>query len=342
MKIAVNTEENMKSKSKYIMNFKSVIDLFTKANIPNTYNITSLGAGEFNSIYAADSEGKAYVIKIAPVDIARILTYENDMMQQEVYYYSLINNRTAIQLPKIYYSDFSCINNPSGYFIMEKLSGTEINRIKLTSEEKASVTKKTVEMVAQIHSIKGERYGYRQNGLYDNWYLALSSMVNNLIKDCHRFNRSARNGELLLHYIQQNQLLLEKVESCLVNFDIWPPNIFCTKENGELKLTLIDLERCFWGDRISDFVCLDFMNLSLDQKQQTIDAYNKKSDSPLIVTDNERIRFAIMLGYLGLIMEVEKYARYTPFHFGWWRNVVVSKLLFRKSFSQLEKLSFPG
>ncbi|MFA7100114.1 MAG: aminoglycoside phosphotransferase family protein, partial [Eubacteriales bacterium] len=300
-----------------------------------------LGNGEFNSIYAVDADKKAYVIKIAPPNLTGTLTYENEMIKQEVFFYSLIHEKTNIQVPAIFFSDFACMNIPSGFFIMERLSGTQINKLKLTLEEKASVTAKLAEMVAQIHSIKGEKYGYRQNGLFDNWYLALSSMVNNLIMDCRRFNRSTRNGELLLHYIQQNQLLLEKVESCLVNFDIWPPNIFCTKENGELKLTLIDLERCFWGDRISDFVCLDFMNLSLDHKQKAIELYNKKSDSPLIVTDNERIRYAIMLGYLGLIMEVEKYARYTPFHFGWWRNVAVSKLLFRKSFSQLEKLSFP-
>ena len=331
----------MRSKSKYRIKSEQIDSLFAEANIFNTSNISILGNGEFNSIYAVDADKKAYVIKIAPPNLTGTLTYENEMIKQEVFFYSLIHEKTNIQVPAIFFSDFTCMNIPSGFFIMERLSGTQINKLKLTLEEKASVTAKLAEMVAQIHSIKGEKYGYRQNGLFDNWYLALSSMVNNLIMDCRRFNRSTRNGELLLHYIQQNQLLLEKVESCLVNFDIWPPNIFCTKENGELKLTLIDLERCFWGDRISDFVCLDFMNLSLDHKQKAIELYNKKSDSPLIVTDNERIRYAIMLGYLGLIMEVEKYARYTPFHFGWWRNVAVSKLLFRKSFSQLEKLSFP-
>ncbi|MDD3842715.1 MAG: aminoglycoside phosphotransferase family protein [Candidatus Izemoplasmatales bacterium] len=331
----------MRSKSKYRIKSEQIDSLFAEANIFNASNISILGNGEFNSIYAVDADKKAYVIKIAPPNLTGTLTYENEMIKQEVFFYSLIHEKTNIQVPAIFFSDFTCMNIPSGFFIMERLSGTQINKLKLTLEEKASVTAKLAEMVAQIHSIKGEKYGYRQNGLFDNWYLALSSMVNNLIMDCRRFNRSTRNGELLLHYIQQNQLLLEKVESCLVNFDIWPPNIFCTKENGELKLTLIDLERCFWGDRISDFVCLDFMNLSLDHKQKAIELYNKKSDSPLIVTDNERIRYAIMLGYLGLIMEVEKYARYTPFHFGWWRNVAVSKLLFRKSFSQLEKLSFP-
>ncbi|MDD4596068.1 MAG: aminoglycoside phosphotransferase family protein [Candidatus Izemoplasmatales bacterium] len=331
----------MRSKSKYRIKSEQIDSLFAEANKFNASNISILGNGEFNSIYAVDADKKAYVIKIAPPNLTGTLTYENEMIKQEVFFYSLIHEKTNIQVPAIFFSDFTCMNIPSGFFIMERLSGTQINKLKLTLEEKASVTAKLAEMVAQIHSIKGEKYGYRQNGLFDNWYLALSSMVNNLIMDCRRFNRSTRNGELLLHYIQQNQLLLEKVESCLVNFDIWPPNIFCTKENGELKLTLIDLERCFWGDRISDFVCLDFMNLSLDHKQKAIELYNKKSDSPLIVTDNERIRYAIMLGYLGLIMEVEKYARYTPFHFGWWRNVAVSKLLFRKSFSQLEKLSFP-
>ena len=329
----------MKSKSKWVMDSQSIIALFDTAGIEGITNIRPLGNGEYNSIFSGISSGKEYVIKIAPKGNCHTLTYENDMIKQEVYFYSLIHDKTNIKVPDIYYSDFTCKQTQSSFFIMEKLMGKQINQTQLTTTEKATVQLKIAEMVAQMHLIKNDKFGYRQNTLYDNWYLAITSMVENLINDCQRLKRDTRNGKKLLEYIKQNEKILTTVDSNMVNFDIWPPNIFCQKENGNIKLAWIDLERCFFGDRIADFVCLDFMNMSLDKKKESIDAYNKISDSPLIITDNERIRFAIMLGYLGLIMEVEKYARYNIFHFGWWRNVLACTLIFKTSFTQLAKLS---
>ena len=98
----------------------------------------------------------------------------------------------------------------------------------------------------------------------------------------------------------------------------------------------IDPERCLWGDRIADFVCLDFINMALDKKSRTIEQYNQVSENPIVVGEEEKIRFAIMLGYLGLIMEVEKYSRYTFSHFGYWRNVIVARMLFSNCFRRLD------
>jgi hypothetical protein len=80
------------------------------------------------------------------------------------------------------------------------------------------------------------------------------------------------------------------------------------------------------------------MNMELDKKGTTIEAYIQTSDEPIVFGDEEKIRFAIMLGYLGLIMEVEKYARYTIFHYGYWRNVRASRMLFSNYFAQLDEL----
>jgi len=195
-------------------------------------------------------------------------------------------------------------------------------------------------MVANMHAVKGEKFGYRQNGLHDNWYEALQSMVVNLVEDCKKRNKKTKRGIKLLGIINTNKSILEKVESSLINFDIWPLNIFCEWKDEILHLSWIDPERCLWGDRIADFVCLDFLNMSLDQKREIISMYNQASEVPIEIGTEEKIRFAIMLGYLGLIMEAEKYDRYTFFHFGYWRNVFVSRMLFSNCFKQLIGISF--
>ena len=75
----------------------------------------------------------------------------------------------------------------------------------------------------------------------------------------------------------------------------------------------------------------------LEKKGKSLAAYNSVADSPVLATEDEKIRYGVALGYLAIIMEVEKYFRYTPFHFGWWRNVIASALLYRQCFAALEK-----
>jgi fructosamine-3-kinase len=328
----------MKSQTKLEIAPATVVALFAKAGIAGAENIAPLGAGEYNSVYAVDAGGKAYAIKIAPKDSSRALTYERDMMAQEIHYYSLME-AAKISVPKIHYSDSSRTEIPAEFFIMDRLPGKQLDQAELSDAQKEEAGQKLAAMVARMHSVKGDRFGYRQNGLHDNWHLALQSMVTNLIADCRRLGWRTANGKKLLEYINIHRQVLEKVECSLINFDIWPPNIFCDQVDGELQLSWIDPERCLWGDRIADFVCLDFMNTSLDAKSATIEAYNRAADRPIVVGDEERIRFAIMLGYLGLIMEVEKYARYTLFHYGFWRNVMVCRMIYSSCFEQLEKLT---
>ena len=329
----------MKSRSKYYVSNELIIQAFIKAGIDGVINIEPLGAGEFNSIYACDTGDYSYVIKIAPLHHSNLLTYETDMMKQELYFYSLLQANTTIRTPKIFYSDFSKSLIPTPYFIMEKLAGVTSDRIQLSSEKTEIFQERLANMIAQIHQIRNIKFGYIQNSLFDNWYLAISSMVTNLIHDAKKFHHSSQRGKKLLHYIEHNQMILEKVESRMVNFDIWPPNIICHQIEDKIELGLIDLERCFFGDFISDFVSIDFMSMKLEKKSIFLNRYLKYLGTIIEFNNDLEIRYAIMLGYLGLILEVEKYARYSLFHFGWWRNVGASKLIFKQSFDTLEKFT---
>ena len=328
----------MRSRTKLAVDAGTIIKLFEQAGIAGAGNVSPLGAGEYNSVYSVDAGGKGYVIKIAPKGSARILTYEQDMLAQEIYYYDLMATRAGLSVPEIYCADFSKSMIPSGYFIMERLRGVPMDRARLSNQQRVQVEAKLAELVARMHTVKGKTFGYRQNGLHDNWYLGLQAITANLIADCRDLGRRTRRGEKLLGYIHRNQRLLEKVECSLINFDVWQSNIICDWDGREPHLSWIDPERCLWGDRVGDFVCLDFRTMTLDGKTAAIQAYNQATSDPLVVGDDERIRFAIMLGYLALIMEVEKYARYTIFHYGYWRNVLATRLLFSNCFKQLEEL----
>ena len=329
----------MRSRTKFELSEETIVQLFEKAGISGAKEIAPLGAGEFNSVYAVKAGDREYALKVAPVDESLVLTYEKGMIEQEVFYYEVMRNQAQIRVPKVYFVDFSMKAVPAKYFIMEQLQGQTLDGCVFSDEEREKADAALMKMVAKIHAVQGtEGFGYRQTGLEDNWFLAIEKMVLNLIQDCKRLGHGTKNGERLLGYIRTYREILENVPCCLINFDIWPANIFCLEQDEAVKLAWIDPERCLWGDRIADFVCMDFDKMTLAGKKRMVDFYNAASEVKIEGGREEEIRLAVMLGYLGLVMEVEKYARYSWLHKGYWRNVAVCRMLFGNCFATLENL----
>ena len=175
----------MKSKTKYLLNKEQINKIFNKANLGQLDSYYPLGAGEFNSVYSVRIKDIEYVLKIAPRDDQSVLTYEKGMLGIEIKWYKRISANTDIKVPKIYYSDFSREIIDAPYFIMEKLNGVQLDKIESNSNDckSNSHTAKLAQMAAQIHKVKYNEYGYEQNSLQDNWYLAIRSMTENLIID---------------------------------------------------------------------------------------------------------------------------------------------------------------
>ena len=160
----------------------------TEANLSPVQSIEPLGNGEFNSIYSCETKQGSYVLKIAPYKKSTLLTYEKDMMKQELYYYSLIQDQTAIKTPRVIFSDFSKTIIPSSYFIMENVNGVQLDKLQVDEIQKKELNQKIADLIAQIHRLKHLQFGYIQNGLHKNWFLAISSMTENLIRDAKRYH----------------------------------------------------------------------------------------------------------------------------------------------------------
>lgn len=300
----------MKSKTKLYLRDADVHKAFSAAGFHTVSDIAPLTAGEFNSAYCVTADGEQYVLKVAPPrDSAHTLSYETDLMRQEVSFYREIAEKTDVRVPKLYYSDFSCAQLPSAFFIMEKLKGQPLTACKLSEDTRAAVREQIGEIIAKLHTIKGEQFGYVQNGLHPNWYLAVRSMVENILADCEKAEKHCKAGEQVLLLIEQNRALLETVPCVYTHFDIWDGNLFYDPSDEELCLTLIDPERSFWGDGIGDFCSLDLLR-PLKDKQDLLRGYNRRAEHPILPTQEEEIRYAVLLGYLGLIVYTERFYRY--------------------------------
>lgn len=329
----------MKSRTKFPVTHDDVKRLFAAAGMGDAVSSAPLGAGEYNTVMSVKTDnGKEYALKIAPSPEAEILAYEKGMMQAEIYWYDTMRKHTSIRVPEVYYCDFTRKLLPADWFIMEKLSGAHPSPSKMNDDEKRRYTERMAQMAAELHKIKNDRFGYIQGELYDSWYEAIRAMTVTLISECEAKGRRTTRGERLLGYIDRYKDVLARAECCMVNYDIWAPNIIVSSSpDGYAEYQWIDPERSFWGDRMADFICLE-LTKPLKEKTASIAAYNEVADIPVKCTREEEIRWAVMCAYMGLLQETEKYYRYTPLMAGWWRNVISGGLLsYRMGFAALER-----
>jgi len=325
----------MISETKYAISDSEIVRLFQQAGIPGATRVAPLGNGEFSAVFSVSTPERAYVLKIAPPDDGHIMTYEKNMMYAEVFWYRMIRAHTDIRVPEIVFVDFSLERLPAAYFIMERLEGETLPKAGLGAGERGEASAELARMLAKIHVIPGERFGYEQGDVYESWYEAIRGMAVRTLEDCRNKSRRSRRGERLLRSIDRYRAVLDSVSPCMVNFDLWPSNVIASREEGSMRLAWIDPERSFWGDPVVDFVCLAFSR-PLKRAKSAVAAYNGAAGEPVEISRETEIRYAIGQGYLALIMETEKYYRYSPRRFGWWRNVIAAWMLYRAAFAVLE------
>ena len=122
----------------------------------------------------------------------------------------------------------------------------------------------------------------------------------------------------------------------MVNYDLWDPNVICVTDKDNTEFCWIDPERSFWGDKIFDFICMQNPLSSVKAKKESLKIYNSVTDVPVEENRDTEIRYAFAQGLMGLIMEIEKYYRYTPHHFGWWRNIATGAVMYKCAFRVLK------
>ncbi len=326
----------MISKTKYPVTNEEIKKMFQKAGFAEIGNIVPLGDGEYNSVYSVTADSKDYAVKIAPAPECEVLTYEKDMMQAEVFWYNTLSRNTDVCAPKIIFSDTSKEIVPADWFIMDKIEGTALRHCKLSGAEKDESKKAIIEMLAKMHGVTGEKFGYPEGEQFDDWYCALKSIIENLISDCAKKGYKCKHGEKMLAALKKHRNAFSDVDCTMVNFDLHTGNVIYDRENPNGKYWIVDLERGFWGDKIFDFVNIDMLN-PMEKKTEAIKYYNSIARDKITVNDAVKLRYAMAQALMGLIMETEKYYRYTPHHFGWWRNVLACVYLYASAFRVLEK-----
>ncbi|WP_026651502.1 aminoglycoside phosphotransferase family protein [Butyrivibrio proteoclasticus] len=323
----------IKSKTKYEATENEIKELFKAHNVGNVTRIEALGNGEFNAAYKVTCDnGNSYALKIAPPDGATVLTYEKNMMESEVFWYTKMHENTDILCPEVYVFDFSKSIIKSNCFIMELMEGEPLWAVKFTDEEYENVQKQKIGMLAKIHRIKNDEFGYIQSGLHATWYEALKAMASNLVSDYKKLGYETPDGEKFIKLIDKHEDLLRDVPCRMVNFDLWDSNVLYS----DGKICWIDPERGFWGDPVADFITLGPGQKSLlSAKQKELEIYNEVAEEKILLSEETERRYAFAVCLLALIEEVEKYVRYEPDEENYIRNTKDARAMYDMAFEIL-------
>ena len=323
------------SKTKYEASKEEINSFFTAHKIGNVSSISPLGDGEFNAAYKVTcDDGKVYALKIAPPKDKTVLTYEKNMMESEVFWYTKMRENTDILCPSVVAFDFTESIIKSKCFAMDFMEGKPLWDAGLSDDEAAKVQEKKINMLTKIHRIKNNKYGYIQSGLHDSWYEALKAMATNLVNDCKALGYETKDGEKFIELIDRYEILLRTVPCRMVNFDLWDSNVLY--KDGEL--IWIDPERGYWGDPVADFITIGpGQKAPLSAKEKELEIYNKTAEDKIVLSEKTEKRYAFAVCLLALIEEVEKYVRYEPDEPNYIRNTVDARDMYDMAFGILDK-----
>lgn len=256
--------------------------------------------GMFNTAYRLTTDdGRHFVLKVAPPPDAALMTYERDLMRTEVLAFELMAD-AGLPVPEVFYA-------ADGLLLMAALDGEPwlAARERLTEGQQSALRRELGVIVAALHRITGEVFGYPQGPSGDTWRRAFLAMVDAVLADAARYGVRVPVGTRAV-FQERGHLLDEVTTPVLVHFDLWQANIFLDLSGPRIE-GIIDPERAFWGDPLAELATVDFDGID--------DDFMAGYGGPPL-TEAALGRLALYRAYLCLIMIVEGVPRgyETPEH----------------------------
>lgn len=280
----------MDSKSKRRLTEAELDAIVRKALGSPLVDHVELTDGMFNTAYRlTTADGRQSVLKVAPPSDAALMTYERDLMRTETLAFELMAAE-GLPVPEVLYA-------ADGLLLMAALRGEPWSTARegLTDAQQAALRHELGVVVAVLHGITGDTFGYPQGPGGDTWRTAFLAMVDAVLADAARYDVElpARTREV---FQERAGWLDEVTTAVLVHFDLWQANIFLDLSGPRIE-GVIDPERAFWGDPLAELVTVA---LFAELDEDFLAGYGAPP-----FTDAMRGRLALYRAYLCLIMIVE-------------------------------------
>lgn len=222
-----------------------------------------LGHGGFNVAYRiALRDGTAAVLKIAPPAGVRVMTYEHEMMANEVAALALVTEHTDVPVPGLLYSDTAHDLCDADWFFMTFIEGDNVGVLieegKITDQQLDHYNELLGAANRELNTIVGPHFGPLPGPGETTWRATFSRMIEDVLTDGERAGVDlGQDYDHLRRVIADHAELLDDVtEPRFVEWDLWTSNMMV--HDGALA-AIIDHERAIYGDPLFEagFTAID-------------------------------------------------------------------------------------
>ena len=223
-----------------------------------------LSGGFFATAFRAVlGDGTEAVVKIAPSDTSRLLTYEHDLMRAEALVYGLASARPDLLMPRLLATDFTRSVLDDDLVVASFLPGEIWDRAgfgSVADDPRAARAERDLgRLMARLHTVAGPRFGYLVDDsplVGDTWPEAFERIVEALLADGAQWSVELPVGRIRRALAENCGALADVAAPALIHHDLWPGNLFVDPGSGEL-VGVIDPERALWGDPLLELVAAD-------------------------------------------------------------------------------------
>lgn len=242
-----------------------------------------LGDGTYNTTYRVElAQGPACILRVAP-EPARQFRSERGFMRSEhaaAPYFAPI----AALLPHTLGADFTHQLVGRDYMFQSHLPGIPAREGLRNYPREAwrPFFRRLGEISAQIHSVRGDRFGPVGRPGHATWSEAVHAMLLDIIADLDDAGLAAHDvRELLAIAVRGNDILDEIETPSLLHGDLWTINVMLAAHAPEPNVTgLFDCDRVIWGDPESDWAIYRAAGCPGTERDAFWDGYGPLDPSP--------------------------------------------------------------
>ena len=221
----------------------------------HVHSISELDAGLFNNTYDVSTSHNHYILKVAPTKESDVFFNERFLMQREKTISTRLQSVSPLIPKYIAFFDIDGRSASLQQFIDGRLWHNVISS--LSVEENTKLWLQLGAFTKRLHSVKADQFGYPAPvNVFNLWSQFIIDNVNGMADDCRRLNIYSKEIEIYQRHLQLSIPNLDEVQdACLLHGDIWPRNVIIDGRDNNIHIkAVIDGERAYWGDPISDWV----------------------------------------------------------------------------------------
>lgn len=273
--------------------------------------VTPLYGGTFNEVSRVTlADGRRLILKVPPPPDVPVLAYERGILRTEALFYELAAPHR--QLPAVIHAGFGRQDNVGDFLLMTELPGQPWPAVadRIGDRERRRLRGELGRIVAGLHAMTGSGFGYPARPLTASWRTAFGGMLDTILTeaDQYRVTLPLPPGVIWQRAVKHGSVLDEVTTPVLVHFDLWDGNILIDLDGKAPRIGgLIDAERAFWGDPLTDFVSLALLG-DIRQDEAFLAGY-REAGGPVRLDASSPVRLALYRSYLYLIMLVEAVPR---------------------------------